>query len=190
MKPVDALPRDWRLYYEGTWMHHVEKGPRMVHVGENGFNVVTERGSRVRATPGDLVPLWLRPGAYNVSPNKAVYLARRARRSARRSMSTEHYSYKWPVGGRHVSPSTIWKALRQGAYPGIDEVLVRINRDEAESQAVSRDMILAKARGGVAVILRGQVAGYINRGLFVPQAENAPLAKIARGRLMMEGIQC
>lgn len=191
MKPTEARPADWRLYYNNTWMRHETDGPLFVQMPDDTLcgKGPGERRLR-RLDPEHLSPLWLRPGAYNVD-RTAVYIGRRARRSARRSMSTEHYHVKWSSNGSaRISGKYLWAALQPQQYVTLQEAIRQLNSEEATARAINREIILAKGRTGVKVVLRGQVAGYIKDNLFVPQSEIAPLAKLARSRLSFEGVLC
>lgn len=192
MKPSEARPEDWRLYYHGTFMHMLDVGPVLVSAGHGELTGRNERGGRVRVTPDALMPLWARPGAYNVG-STAVYVGRRARRSARRSMSHEHYHIKWSSNGSaRMSNKYLWAALTPQQYPSYDEAITELRQGDSAARAISRELILARGRDGkrIKVVLRGQVAGYIENDLFVPNCETAPLAKLARGRLAAEGVLC
>lgn len=191
MRPTEARHHDWRLYYGNTWMR-IEDGPVVfVQVMDDELHgkEATQRAMR-RLDPATLHPIWVRPGAYNVG-STAVYIGRRARRSARRSMSTEHYHIKWSSNGSaRISGKYIWAALDPLPYTPLREALAALKSGEATARAVTRELIVAKAKRGVKVVLRGQVAGVLVDDLFVPDSDIAPLAKLARTRLAQEGILC
>jgi hypothetical protein len=140
--------------------------------------------------PAELSPVWARPGAYNVG-STAVYIGRKARRSARRSMSTEHYHVKWSSNGSaRINGKYLWNALMPEDYTPIGEAIQLIRTKAATARAINREIILANGRAGIKVVLRGQVAGHIRDNLFIPNNEMAPLAKLARSRLAQEGVLC
>ncbi len=192
MNPEDALPQDYPLYYNGTFMRHAERGPVFVVAGDGGFVVKTRTGRQARAAAQDLSPLWARPGSYNVSTpigERAIYLGRKGRRSARRSASTEHYQVIWSASGdRRITKTIMWEAIMNEGYPNAKKALAKLK--EGESVAVSREMILHRKQKSVAVIIRGQVAGILIRGVFDPVLEGTALCKVARAQLREEGIIC
>lgn len=191
MRPTEARRADWRLYYNNTWMRHEQDGFVFVQVPDDTLRGKGP-GDRTNRTldPELLSPCWVRPGAYNIG-RTAIYLGRRARRSARRSMSTEHYHIKWSTNGSaRISGKYIWGALAPEAYTPLREALAALTAGEATARAINREIILANGRDGIKVVLRGQIAGYIRDNLFVPDCEIAPLAKLARSRLAQEGVLC
>lgn len=192
MKPTDALKRDWSLYYSNTWMRHSAKGAVRVQLnGDGGFVACGERGDWQPVAARDLVPLWVRPGAYNTGTS-ALYIARRARRSARRSCGTEHYIAKWKPGGRgSVSTRAMWAAINDKERPSYNTAKRKL-REGHGAVAISHDMIIANSevKGTYTVILRGENAGSIVRGVYHPPNEYSALIKMARVRLQAEGVRC
>lgn len=189
MRPADANPADYRLYYNGTYMQHAERGPVRIAVEGGRLYGKPIGGRNARMLAEALTALWARPGAYNIGET-AFYLGRKARRSARRSMSTEHYNIMWSSVGTRISNKYLEAALKHDRYPTLAAALRELKRGKS-ARAISREIILAKTdTDAVKVVFRGQVAGKIENGLFVPRIEAAPLAKLARVRLAAEGILC
>lgn len=197
MNPSDAMPQDYGLYYNNTYMQHRTKGPVFVTAVPGELYAKPEKGRVGAVRPSTLTPLWPRPGAYNyVASNgtaTAVFISRRARRSARRSASTEHYHVSWShSGNRTISGAMMWAAITEAPYPSASVALRRLRSrtNPTTAVAVSRDMILCKKSNYISVIVRGQVVGRIRNGVFVPSVEGTALCKVARMQLREVNIPC
>ena len=190
MRANHADVADYRLYYHGTFMRHDELGPVSVSAEGGQLYVRAACGGRRKVVePKTLEPLWIRPGAYNVR-GAAIYIGRRARRNARRSSCPDHYMVKWSGIGARMSQGLMWSCLRPEAYLPYADAVEALENGIAQSVAISRDLILSNNGDGMAVILRGQMAGTIRDGLFTAPYETSPLAKMARGKLSQEGVVC
>jgi len=119
MNPCDALQQDWRMYYDGSWMNHRRYGPGQVSVQDTDMFFYRYPDDKVdsnptRVDPADLLCWWPRSGAYN-TPGGAVYIARKATRSMRKSAHAgEHYVVRWGKVFMRSTSTTLMLQLRKG----------------------------------------------------------------------------
>ncbi len=179
MNPSDAMPQDYRMYYDGCWMEHTKYGVGYIRVKDGGMYLDKEGRGRdlVRVKPSFLSCWWPRPGAFNVKKKHAVYIARRAMRNMRKSaVANDHYFLKWGMPyGRDVMLT-----LRDGPNPvEIREARRLLIAGTMLSVAISRDVILHPEDEPTAdvqtVVFRGMDAGRLVMGTFEPLFSASPL---------------
>jgi len=196
MKPSDALPQDWRLYYDQSWMRHSNLGPGKVRVSGGSlyfyqFPNDEPETEGVLVRPTHLSCWWPRSGAYNF-PGYAVYIARKSTRSMRKSANPhEHYTVKWS-GGEYYddgSNNKLMLLLRKGpSLVDKDFAMKVLDEGMATSIAVAHDIILAKEKAGLSVVFKGIQIGTLKDDNFVPDFDRAALVRRATDRLMQEGL--
>jgi hypothetical protein len=187
MKPTDALRRDYGLYYNGTLMRHDRHGIVAITADDGTLLMRTKkRGKWTPVEPASLTPFWLRPGAYNVRGG-AMYIARRARRSSRRSMSPEHYQMMWPRR-TNISLDVLWEAaLNMDEYTTYDE----FKACATQNVAISPEIILTRDEEfRTYVVTRGNKVGKIINDLFIPDGDYGGLPKLTRKLISERGILC
>ena len=206
MKPTDANPEDWNLYYHRTWMLDRNRGPVLVIVG--GKKLIgylpkdRDRGllheDSVTLNPKHLEPWWPRSAAYNwltaSGRNAACYMSRRAQRNMRKSATANsHYILTY---GSYPGDIMVLAALTQD-YPSARKALSMIKASEPTKNldvAVSPDLILNKQvglAGGppiINVIFKGNYAGQLDGMSFDPIAPGHPLSKRAAIKLAQIGL--
>ena len=200
MNPTQVPKRDWRLYYNNTWMRHVEHGPVHVRVVNDGAtylqyaeNVPTEPGINiyddgkqwVNAPAKDLKVWWPRAGAYNIE-GSAVYIGRRSSRCMSKSAKADkHYYRAW---GRARG----WmRALADGPnYVTWNTATEMLDKGIISSCAITRDIIITSPNddGRYTVVFRGEEVGYMQNREFYPSNDYAPSTKRVFYKLMKEGI--
>jgi hypothetical protein len=193
MKPIDTPPRDWGLYFNGTWMLHKEHGVVYVRASREYLECETD-SLQYRCDPRDLSPLWPAPKAVNIRrSSRACYVGRTSVREARRSATNHHYFIAWGRGSG-ITRRHMIELVCNDRYPSIDLALHRLTRAERPwaSIAVSRDFILNKRRNGsLEVIFRAQQAFpcTISEGHIEPKGGPiGPLQKRALAKLQKEGL--
>lgn len=191
MNPVDALARDYNMYYNGTWMKHKPTGRIVnVQVGEGyQFSYQLPAGVKWHETkPEELECWWPRSGSYNIGEG-AVFIGRRARRNMKKS-AYDHYYVSW--GYYRESPLKIM--AQNSKYLKFDDAVKCLNSGVSRSVAISKDIILSKPAGQpddkFTVVYRGTEAGSLENNQFIPIYEGTPAAKRAELKLVQEGIQC
>jgi len=199
MKPTDAATVDWSMYYHETWMLHDEKGPVYVTVRVSDatarpyFMVSTKGGRATQCSANHLTPYWPSGGAVQRNDG-AITIGRTARRSVRRSSSCQHYYIRTGDGMAGYSPSSalMW-LLIDPTYVEYSHACEKIASGELDSAALSRDLVLCDYHEQTkSYVLRvcGDMAGRITHGRFIPEYEGTPAAKLARCKLLKEGIRC
>ena len=196
MNPSDCSRRDWRLYYNGTWMLHDVHGA--VYVVVEDQTLYAHTGGRPRqCAASHLSNLWPSPKAIN-HQGQGVYVGRRARREARRSFTVNHYYVLWPTNHRSamgmsnsLSNSLVRTFLNTTDYPNIYSSVRNITEGESRSAAISKDIIIANE---LEVIFRGVPLGKLEQDrdqcFFIPSSYNTTLAKRAILKLNKQGIIC
>lgn len=194
MNPCDALQQDWRMYYEGSWMRHRSYGPGLVSVSGDELYFYrypndTLEAEPTRVNPRDLVCWWPRSGAYN-TPGGAVYIARKATRSMRKSAHAgEHYMIKWGNACMRGTGYKLMLQLRRGhSLVELDFALRAIKEKVTRSVAITQDIILASTPDGLVVVFRGIKVGMLEDGDFIPDFERSPIARRAMHKLVEEGV--
>jgi len=194
MNPCDALQQDWRMYYEGSWMRHRSYGPGMVSVQGDELYFYRYPNDQmearpIRVGPRDLMCWWPRSGSYN-TPGGAVYIARKATRSMRKSAHAgEHYTIKWGKEYLGRASTNVMLQLRRGhSLVELDFALRAIKEKVTRSVAITQDVILANTPDGLAVVFRGIKVGMLEDENFIPDHERSPIARRAMQKLQEEGM--
>lgn len=190
MNPVDALPRDYGLYYDNTFMWNTKRD-RAVYVtlGEGGGlrEQLTRQGRKLRVDPEDLKCWWPKSGAYNIN-GQGVYIARRARRNMKKSPYDHYYVL---YGDQRLPGNILWEVLKGQNQLGIGPAMEVLDKRLMRSVAVAHDLILlARAPGVYRVVYKGIEAGNIVDGAFRPTWNDAPASKRVAVLLAEEGIEC
>jgi hypothetical protein len=181
------------MYYEGAWMRHKAHGPGMVAVSGQTLYFYRYPNGRMESDPLVVEPemlqiWWPRSGSYN-TPGGAIYIARKAVRSMRKSAHAgEHYVIRW---GKERMPrgSNVMLALRAGhSLVDLDFALRAIKEKMTKSVAVTRDIILAKTPDGLAVVFRGIKVGMLEDEDFVPDHPRSPIALRVTQKMQEESI--
>jgi len=205
MRFSEVAPRDWHLYFQGTWMYH-EPTAQVVQIQleDDGIQF---RPSGVRswskAKPESLLSFWPKPMSINLSGKvsestgdptpRAAYVGRRPRREARRSATMGHYYITW--GTRSFNPSMFTEMLEPFVYPTFEEAQELLNSnssDPSNSVALSRDLIIdARQR----IVIGGLFIGTLKDAPFstyelVPFSKNVPLTKRALLKLSKVNVIC
>lgn len=196
MRPLEAHKSDWQLYYGNTYML-VDGSVNLISVSptdnEDRYRT-TLRGKRSltavwrQLDPALIEPWWPRAGAYNFSTG-AVYLGREARRSMKKSaQAPDHYKIMYGIPTRYP----LWEVAKGPRYIPFADALELIKTGVKGSVAVSQSLILALSHNAkdISVVYRGQPAGDIKDGRFIPLFEGMPMCKRAMIVLHEEGIQC
>lgn len=176
MRPHEALPQDWNLYYNNTYMLHKDIGPVFVRAGQGGLHVKKAERPNDEWTivEPDTLSVWFpRTGAFNTSKN-ALYIARRAARSMRKSMSLGDLYYV--KHGERVQQHILAKYLtkvRPSYTPGQKAIELLMDPEcDVRGRAISREyMLLSNKRSA----LRGQAGGrryQLNNGDIIEELLN------------------
>ena len=194
MKPSECNPRDWNLYYHGTYMLHDELGIVSISIdGEEVWAQTNARGSNQVVEPHTVRPFWPDPRAINIG-NGSMYVGRRARREARRSATIHHYYNAWGDTTSNISWLVFAELYAMTPYPAIEEALVSLRGLERTSVAVSRDLILVGTTTPIRILCRGAYVGELaesnGRYEFIPEIESSPIARRILFKLQKEGILC
>lgn len=193
MNPVDASPRDYRLYYNQSYMLHDKHGVVYVQVGD-GSTLLCKKIGEVRTSrwipcsPETLTYLWPEPKAINFG-SRGLYIGRRARREARRSATVGHYYVAW--GSDMLGHTMMKEFIFPSDYPSLEEAIDKLNNREWDSAAINRDIIITDTLG---VVTRGHNVGQMitERGQYAycPTLADSPLCKRTAFKLGKEGILC
>jgi len=187
MKPSQANKQDWRMYYSGTWMHHITRGPGYIQVldGDLHWSDGNEAHPAVQVEAADLECWWPRSGSYN-TPGGAVYIARRAARNMRKSACMgDHYRLTYG----HGRGDCMALMVNGPDYVTIKDAVKAINKNIAASIAITRDIIVTPTnKNEIEVVFRGNPTGILNDDGFEPYIQADPLAKRAYIKLMQEGV--
>jgi hypothetical protein len=197
MKPTQALMKDWRMYYNDTYMMHKDLGVVRIKADMGTLRAiqVLEPYEEHYVKGKDLEVWWPRAGAYNHRRN-AYYVARRAHRCMKKScVPGTHYYCKWGRDALDGGEGPYVKAMAQGQmYVPMKVAMEHLDAGLVHSRAVSTDIILTKKeRDGAhgndyAVIFRGQRAGIIRDREYIPNTERHPSTKLILNTCYREGI--
>lgn len=154
MRPHEALPQDWNLYYNNTYMLHKDIGPVFVRVGHGGLHVkkADRPNDEWQIVEPESLSVWFpRTGAFNTSKN-ALYIARRAARSMRKSMSLGDLYYV--KHGERVQQHILAKYLtnvRPSYTPGQKAIELLMDPTcDVRGRAISREyMLLSNKRSAL-----------------------------------------
>lgn len=186
MNPIDALPEDFGMYYDGCWLRHKNHGIGLIRVIDGEMHLYTN--PRTNKTPIKVQPKllecwWPRAGAFNCG-SRAIYVARRTLRNMRKSaISGDHYYVKWG-DGRGIP---LMEILRDGPnHVSVSEGLRKIERGN-QSVAVGRDIIIAQDDLGRSstnpVYFRGLEVGTLAYGDYIPLFSDSPFTERVRHQL-------
>jgi len=197
MKPSECSPRDWPLYFQGTFMIHDTLGFVILSCDDESIQVRTEhRGNWHNSDPAALRPCWPNAGAINQT-STAHYVGRRARREARRSSTIHHYYWVWNSCSR--PPALGFDVMKQlalpSSYPTAAEALADLSSGNVGARAISHDLILQRnPLGQIGVICRGFPSGEIQGESggyeYIPDVSDSPVSKRVLFKLQKEGVLC
>ncbi len=196
MRPNEVPRRDWSLYYNNTIMQHDRFG--IVSVQQSESNLLYRGNGDWRvADPSELECVWPTACAINYA-SRGLYIARRARREARRSASVGHYYVGWSPAsvGDSCSVAMLRYLCFPDAYPTYDFAFEALLSNSRESVAVSPEMILVASHQDncCEVVYKTEMAGTLERRdrgySFEPLVEGTPAARRAAFRLQKEGLLC
>jgi hypothetical protein len=192
MLPSEALPEDWRMYYNNCWMRHRRHGIGLIQIVGGMFYLYTFPDDVMESEPQRvnheaLECWWPRPGAYN-TPQGAVYIARKSTRTMRKSATMgDHYYVSWGSkrGTNGYMPMLV---MRRGAdFVDIPFGLKVINDGLSNSVAVSRELIINRTpTKELQVLFRGREVGVMQNGDFIPLVDS-PMSRRAHDKLIVEG---
>lgn len=182
MKPTQALKKDWRMYYNRTWMMHKVHGPGPVRVIDG---ILLYGTHMIPVAPKDLDVWWPRSGSHNTETS-AVYIERQAVRNMRKSaVSGSHYILAW--GHVHYGFDIMSTLAHPTPYCGVNEALQMLKDGDYNARAVTRDIILHTENEKCEVLFKGKPVGTldIDHGFdgYIPQD---PLCKRAFLKLYAE----
>jgi hypothetical protein len=199
---VDKVPaRDWNLYFGGVYMQYrgtlAYVRPYAYQDPEEGRTRTTLRVQREGMKDkflwrkGDLKELlvwWPRAGAYNIR-GSAVYVARKATRSMKKSCCPDsHYYVKW--GAQGMSPAR-YLTLKNHHFDTWEAAKQAIDNGK-HARALSRNLIVANsaAKGVYQLVYRGDEVGTLEGSDYHPLNELSPLTKLVYQELIEEGVVC
>lgn len=194
MNPTEVEPSDYRLYYNNTYMLHDRHG--VVHIQVEDYQFLYKRIGTEKAyqwkleedTPQHLSCLWPSPRAINFE-SRALYIGRRARREARRSMTTNHYYVVW--GRDSLRHRIVKEFVHPSDYPNLSDAIDELASQARDSTAISKDIILTNT---LEVIARGHNVGQLveehGQHVYAPSLALSPLCKRTAFKLGKEGILC
>ena len=197
MRPSEALPQDWGLYYNGTYMEHVTKGPVLVTVSRtNGtLSATAVRGLKTKSVvqPEDLSVWFPEKGAFNTRKG-ATYIARRALRQMRKSLTLGDLYYC--TMGEHLGAKGMIELLAQKkrSLTPARTALKQVYSGEYTGRAVSKDLIIL---GGTGINPSVYYKGFIHAGTYDPRKNmvymhnpHLSITNIIQRELEQGGIRC
>lgn len=197
MRPNEALPQDWGLYYNNTYMQHTQHGPVLIR-SEAGClyaKVFTGGVSKWEpVSPDDLYVWFPKTGSFNTK-NSACYIARRAARQMRKSLTLGDLYYA-TFGANHTPMNSILKSLcSDKTYTSVRDATAALVNNDYLARAISREIILTKSSlrsNTIQVIYKGKYVGDLDNrtnkvNLAVP---NAAINRIVVRKLRKEGLSC
>lgn len=184
MLPRDALPEDWRMYYNNCWMRHPELGVGLVSVIGSNFYLSPrgEADSQERVDYRVLEMWWPRAQASNSPTNGAYFIHRKASRTMRKSATGGEHYY---AGNGMISHSFVMSQLSKDKQMHCGKKLGKLvlNNDLAVSVAVSHNIILRRKRNKFLVEFRGILLGELDDSGKIIAAQDTPLLRLAQREL-------
>lgn len=188
MRPIDAKPADWFMYFHGTWMEHDTLGPCKIRV-EGPHIYVKHARVYTEVHPSTLSPWWPRASSMN-GPNGGFYIAKRAQRNMRKSGMAGHHYY-CSYGSTPPGDIMQW-FTKENSLISLEDACDRLldTSNTSPPVAIHRDLILDRGGKGNAlkVIFRGNYAGSLEGQMFTPIADGHPMSKRAAIKLHSIGL--
>ena len=199
---MDAPTHDWRMYYENTYMRHIEKGPMLISIKNNDSGTQSMLGYQVlkngqaqskfeKINPQDVRIMWPRPGAYNIAgSNCGVFVGRQPQRHMKRSASFEHYFLTWSPQNIPMTHQILKMIVVPAPYSRLDTLVLQLRNVKVLSGALSIRVCLGIAGQSVEVIYMAEGIGLLDdENRLIPyMADDSRLARFKK-HLLTVGIR-